>query len=131
MPLTSLTNKIWKFELTDKCEQSFHELKWRLTSVHILVLPIDNTKFTVYCDVSKVGLGAVLMQNGKVIAYASRQLKVHERNYLTHGLELAAVVFVPKIWWHYLYGAPCQIYTDHKNLKYIFTKKELNMRQWR
>jgi ribonuclease HI len=69
------------------------------------------------------------MQNGKVIAYASRQLKVHECNYLNHDLELAAVVFALKIWRHYLYGEHCEIYTDHKSLKYFFTQKELNMRQ--
>ena len=73
----------------------------------------------------------MLMQNGKVIAYASRQLKEHEKNYPTHDLELAAVVFALKIWRHYLYGAHCQIYTDHKSLKYLFTQKELNMRQRR
>ena len=71
------------------------------------------------------------MQDDKVIAYASRQLKVHEKNYPTHDLELAAVVFALKIWRHYLYGVHCQIYTDHKSLKYIFTQKELNMRQRR
>ncbi|MBN2228639.1 MAG: DDE-type integrase/transposase/recombinase, partial [Candidatus Thorarchaeota archaeon] len=107
------------------------ELKRRLTSAPILVLPTDDTDFTVYCDASRIGLGAVLMQNGRVIAYASRQLKVHEKNYPTHDLELAAVVFALKIWRHYLYGARCQIFTDHKSLKYIFTQKELNMRQRR
>jgi hypothetical protein len=71
------------------------------------------------------------MQQGKVIAYASRQLKNHERNYPTHDLELAAIVFALKIWRHYLYGARCEIYTDHKSLKYIFTQKDLNMRQQR
>ena len=71
------------------------------------------------------------MQDDKVIAYASRQLKVHEKNYPTHDFELAAVVFALKIWRHYLYGVHCQIYTDHKSLKYIFTQKELNMRQRR
>ena len=83
----------------------------------------------VYYDALKIGLGAVLMQDGKVIAYASRQLKVHVKNYPTHDLELAAVVFALKIWRHYLYGTHCQIYTDRKSLKYIFTQKELNMRQ--
>ena len=85
----------------------------------------------IYSDASKIGLGAVLMQNGKVIAYASRQLKDHEKNYPTHDLELAAVVFALKIWRHYLYGTKCEVYTDHQNLKYIFTQKELNMRQRR
>ncbi|KAL5580072.1 hypothetical protein UlMin_012514, partial [Ulmus minor] len=130
-PLTALTKKDRRYEWTDKCERSFQELKKRLTSAPILVLPTDVTDFTVYCDASRIGLGAVLMQNGRVIAYASRQLKVHEKNYPTHDLELAAVVFALKIWRHYLYGARCQIFTDHKSLKYIFTQKELNMRQRR
>ena len=92
----------------------------------------DITKpFDVYCDASKIGLGCVLMQEGKVIAYLSRQLKQHEQNYLTHDLELAAVVLVLKTWRHYLMGNRCEIYSDHKSLKYIFTQKELNMRQRR
>ena len=84
-----------------------------------------------YSDDSKKGLGCVLMQNGNVIAYASHQLKSYKQNYLTHDLELAAVVFARKIWRHYLYGKRCKIYTDHKSLKYFFTQKELNMRQRR
>ncbi|KAL5579150.1 hypothetical protein UlMin_011592 [Ulmus minor] len=96
-PLTALTKKDRRYEWTDKCERSFQELKKRLTSAPILVLPTDVTDFTVYCDASRIGLGAVLMQNGRVIAYASRQLKVHEKNYPTHDLELAAVVFALKI----------------------------------
>ena len=98
-------------------------MKNRLTSAPILTLPNEEEDFTIYSDASKLGLGAVLMQNGKVIAYASRQLKEHEMNYPTHDLELAAVVFALKIWRHYLYGAHCQIYTDHKSLKYLFTQK--------
>ncbi|WMV48389.1 hypothetical protein MTR67_041774 [Solanum verrucosum] len=85
----------------------------------------------VYCDASRVGLGCVLMQNGKVIAYASRQLKVHEKNYPTHDLELAAVVFALKLWRHYLYGVHVDIFTDHKSLQYVLTQKELNLRQRR
>ena len=84
-----------------------------------------------YCDASREGLGCVLMQNYKVITYASRQLKKHEQNYPTHDLELAAVVFALRIWRHYLYGVPCRIFTDHKSLQYLFTQKELNMRQRR
>ncbi|KAL4012974.1 hypothetical protein IC575_025123 [Cucumis melo] len=87
--------------------------------------------FVIYSDASKKGLGCVLMQQGKVVAYASRQLKIHEQNYPTHDLELAAVVFALKIWRHYLYGEKIQIYTDHKSLKYFFTQKELNLRQRR
>ena len=79
----------------------------------------------------KKGLGCVLMKKGKVIAYASKQLKPNEVNYPTHDLELAEVVFILKIWRHYLYGAKCEVYTDHKSLKYIFIKKELNRRQRR
>ena len=84
-----------------------------------------------YSDASKCGLGCVLMQNGRIIAYASRQLKDYEKNYPTHDLELAAVVFALKIWRHYLYRERCEIYTNHKSLKYFFTQKELNMRQRR
>ena len=84
-----------------------------------------------YCDAPRQGLGCVLMQNDKVIAYASRQLKKHEQNYPTHDLELASVVFALRIWRHYLYGVPCRIFTDHKSLQYLFTQKELNMRQRR
>ena len=83
----------------------------------MLSLPVDDAKFVVYCDASKLGLGCVLMQEGKVIAYASRQLKEYEQRYPTHDLELAAVVFALKIWRHYLYGEKCEIYTDHKSLK--------------
>nr|GEX33803.1 probable serine/threonine-protein kinase roco5 isoform X1 [Tanacetum cinerariifolium] len=87
--------------------------------------------FQIYSDASKKGLGCVLMQHGKVIAYASRQLKPYEVNYPTHDLELASVVFAFKIWRHYLYGESCDVFTDHKSLKYIFTQRELNMRQRR
>ena len=69
------------------------------------------------------------MQHGRMIAYASRQLKGYEKNYLTHDLELATIVFALKMWRHYLYGVHCDIYTNHKNLKHIFTQKKLNMRQ--
>ena len=85
----------------------------------------------VYSDASHQGLGCVLMQHGKVVAYASRQLKPYERNYPTHDLELAAVVFALKIWRHFLFGETCEIFTDHKSLKYLFSQKELNMRQRR
>ncbi|KAL5570794.1 hypothetical protein UlMin_020391 [Ulmus minor] len=94
--------------------RNFQELKRRLTSAPILTVPSEDEEFTIYCDASKMGLGAVLMQTDKVVAYASRQLKDHEKNYPTHDMELAAVVFALKIWRHYLYGAHCRIYTDHK-----------------
>ncbi|GJT60385.1 putative reverse transcriptase domain-containing protein [Tanacetum coccineum] len=97
----------------------------------ILALPEGNDDFVVYCDASLQGLGAVLMQKEKVIAYASRQLKPHEENYTTHDLELGAVVFALKIWRHYLYGTKCTVFTDHKSLQHILHQKELNMRQRR
>ncbi|XP_042387466.1 uncharacterized protein LOC121979543 [Zingiber officinale] len=131
LPLTSLTKKGVRYEWTDRCKKSFEELKGRLTTSLVLTIPDGSGRFVVYTDASKTGLGAVLMQNGKVIAYASCQLKVHEQNYPTYDLELAVVIFALKIWRHYLYGERCEIYTDHKSLKYFFTQKELNMRQRR
>ncbi|KAL8103729.1 hypothetical protein AgCh_028072 [Apium graveolens] len=130
-PLTWLTRKNQKFEWSAECEDSFQELKQRLVKAPVLVLPDDQGNFVIFTDASHKGLGCVLMQHGKVIAYASRQLKPHEFKYPTHDLELAAVVFALKIWRHYLYGEKCEIYTDHKSLKYIFTQKELNMRKRR
>ena len=97
----------------------------------MLTTPISGELFMVYCDASTVGLGCVLMQQGKVIAYASRQLKSHEWNYPTHDLELATVVFALKTWRYYLYGEKFEVYSDHKSLKYIFTQKDLNSRQRR
>jgi len=127
-PLTQLTRKDQPFTWTDNCEESFQELKRRLTSALILVIPDVVKSFEVYCDVSHLGLGCMLMQEKKAVAYASRQLKVHERNYPTHDLELAAIVFALKIWRHYLYGAQFCVFSDHKSLKYLFDQKELNMR---
>ncbi|GKE98567.1 putative reverse transcriptase domain-containing protein [Tanacetum coccineum] len=100
-------------------------------SAPILALPEGSEDFVVYCDASHKGLGVVLMQREKVIAYASRQLKVHEKNYTTHDLELGSVVFALKIWRHYLYGTKCTMFTDQKSLQYILDQKELNMRQRR
>ena len=94
----------------------------------VLALPVSCKEFVIYSDASIQGLGCVLMQEGRVIAYGSRQLKSHEKNYPVHDLELAAVVFGLKLWRHYLFGEKCKIYTDHKSLKYLFTHKELNMR---
>ncbi|GKC17511.1 putative reverse transcriptase domain-containing protein [Tanacetum coccineum] len=96
-----------------------------------LALPEGPNDFLIYCDASKQGFGCVLMQRGKVIAYASRQFKKHEKNYTTHDLELGTVVFALKIWRHYLYGTKSVIYTDHKSLQYVFDQKDLNMRQRR
>ena len=95
----------------------------------MLTMPDGTGNYVIFSDASKKGLGCVLMQHRKVIAYASRQLKDYEKNYSVHDLELVAVVFALKIWRHYLYGERTQIYTDHKSLKYFFTQKELNMRQ--
>ena len=131
MPLTRLTHKGVKFEWFDDCEKSFQDLKSRLVSAPGLVVSFGDERFTIYSGASKMGLGCVLMQNDKVVAYASRQLKPYEQNYPTHALELAVVVFALKIWRLYLYGVKCEIFTDHKSLKYIFTQKELNMRQRR
>ncbi|WMV24360.1 hypothetical protein MTR67_017745 [Solanum verrucosum] len=120
-PLTNLTQKKVKFQWLDDCEKSFLELKTRLTKTPILTLLEGSGCYVIYCDTSRVGLGCVLMQRGKVIAYASTQLKVYEKNYLTHDLEFAAVLFPLKIWRHYLYGIHTDVFTDHKSLQYVFT----------
>ncbi|KAL0547191.1 hypothetical protein IC582_017119 [Cucumis melo] len=130
-PLTQLTRKGAPFFWSKACEDSFQTLKQKLVTAPVLTVPDGSGNFVIYSDASKKGLGCVLMQQGKVVAYASRQLKSHEQNYPTHDLELAAVVFALKIWRHYLYGEKIQIFTDHKSLKYFFTQKELNMRQRR
>ncbi|WVZ68074.1 LOW QUALITY PROTEIN: hypothetical protein U9M48_017064 [Paspalum notatum var. saurae] len=130
-PMTALLEKNIKFQWTSACQKAFEELKKRLTTAPVLTFPDMHKPFSVYCDASRLGLGCVLMQEGKVIAYASRQLRDHEKNYPTHDLELAAVVHALKVWRHYLFGQKCDIYTDHKSLKYIFTRTELNMRQRR
>jgi hypothetical protein len=130
-PMTRLLQKDEKFVWTPKCEEAFHTLQTLLTSTPILALPDIEKPFDVYYDASGTSLGCVLMQEGQVIAYASRQLRKHEVNYPTYDLELAAVVHALKIWRHYLLGNVCNIYTDHKSLKYIFTQLELNMRQQR
>ena len=119
-PLTRLTQKAVKFQWSEECERSFQKLKDCLTSAPVLVLPLGEGGFSVYCDASRIGLGCVLMQNGRVIAYASRQLKSHEQNYPTHDLEMAAVVFALKLWRHYLYGEKCEVFTDHKSLQYLY-----------
>ncbi|GJW87227.1 putative reverse transcriptase domain-containing protein [Tanacetum coccineum] len=131
--MTKLTQKGIKFDWGEKEENAFQLIKQKLCSAPILALPEGSEDFVVYCDASHKGLGAVLMQREKVIAYASRQLKVHEKNYTTHDLELGSVVFALKIWRHYLYGTRCTVFTDHKSLQHILDQKELNMRQclWR
>jgi hypothetical protein len=97
----------------------------------VLILPDISKKFDIYYDASRQGLGCVLLQDGQVVSYASRQLRKHEENYPTHDLELAVVVHALKIWRHYLIGHRCEIYSDHKSLKYIFTQNDLNLRQRR
>ncbi|KAK9145538.1 hypothetical protein Sjap_005441 [Stephania japonica] len=121
--MTQLTKKEVRFQWDDSCEQAFQTLKERLTTAPVLVLPESGKGFEVNTDACLVGLGCVLMQDGRVIAYASRQLKIHEKNYPTHDLELAAVVFALKIWRHYLYGERFVLFTDHKSLKYLFTRE--------
>ncbi|KAG8496895.1 hypothetical protein CXB51_008076 [Gossypium anomalum] len=130
-PMTRLHRKNVKFEWTEERQQSFEELKKLLIEAPVLVQPESGKEFVVYSDASQNGLGCVLMQEGKVVACASRQLKSHERNYPTHDLELAAIVFALKIWRHYLYGEKCRVYTDHKSLKYLMSQKDLNLRQRR
>ena len=115
----------------DECKKSFHELKKCLITALVLTLLTGFGNFVVYSNASKKGLGCVTMHNSNVIAYASHQLKTYEQNYPTHHLELAAVMFSLKIWRHYLCGEKCEIYMNHKSLKYFFTEKELNMRQRR
>ena len=115
--IMALTRKNVNFEWMDAYEKSFQELKRRLVTAPILTIPEGEDGFVIYYDASGQGLGAVLMQHGRVIAYASHQFKDYEKNYLTHDLELVAMVFALKIWRHYLYGVHCDIYTDHKNLK--------------
>ncbi|GJV54043.1 putative reverse transcriptase domain-containing protein [Tanacetum coccineum] len=129
--MTKLTQKGVKFDWGDKQEAAFQLLKQKLCSAPILALPEGSEDFVVYCDASHKGLGVVLMQREKVISYASRQLKIHEKNYTTHDLELGSVVFSLKLWRHYLYGTKCTVFTDHKSLQHILNQKELNMRQGR
>ncbi|KAG8473151.1 hypothetical protein CXB51_035096 [Gossypium anomalum] len=111
--------------------KSFDELKTYLIEAPVLVQPESGKEFVIYSDASSLGLGCVLMQEGRVVAYASRQLKPHKRNYPTHDLELAAIVFTLKIWRHYLFGERCYVYSDHKSLKYLMTQRDLNLRQRR
>nr|GEU67936.1 retrovirus-related Pol polyprotein from transposon 17.6 [Tanacetum cinerariifolium] len=129
--LTNAPAKNVKFDWGEKEEAAFQLIKQKLCSAPILALPKGSKNFIVYCDASYKGLGVVLVQNEKVIAYAYRQLKIHEKNYTTQDLELGVVVFALKIWRHYLYETRCILFTDHKSLQYILDQKELNMRQRR
>ena len=127
--LTRLTQKIVKFQWSDDCKKIFAELKTRLNTAPVFTLLEGSDEYVIHCDASRVGLGCVLMQRDKVISYASRNLMVHEKNYPTHDLELAAVVLALKIWRHYLYGVHVDVFTNHKSLQYVFTQKELNLCQ--
>nr|GEX23523.1 putative reverse transcriptase domain-containing protein [Tanacetum cinerariifolium] len=128
---TTPTKKNKKYEWGKAEEEAFQTLKQKLCSAPILALPEGMKDLVVYCDASLKGYGAALMQREKVIAYASRQLRVHEENYTTHDLELGAVIFALRLWRHYLYGMKCVVFTDHKSLQYILNQKELNLRQQR
>ena len=130
-PKTRLLQKDVKFEWSEKCQRSIDKLKTFLTEAPVLTQPTCGREYVIFSDASLNGLGCVLMQEGKVVAYASRQLNPHENNYPTHDLELAAIVFAPKIWRHYLYGEKCFIHTDHKSLKYLPSQREVNLRQRR
>jgi hypothetical protein len=130
-PITGLLKNDTKFDWSSKCNEAFEQLKVLLTTAPVLAQPDIEKPFDVYCDASESGLGCVLMQEGRVIAYASQQLRRHEEHYPTHDLELAVVVHDLKILYHYLLGNTCHLYTDHKSLKYIFTQSKLNMRQRR
>ncbi|WVZ61291.1 LOW QUALITY PROTEIN: hypothetical protein U9M48_011192 [Paspalum notatum var. saurae] len=126
--MTALRKKGARFEWTEAREKSFQEPKAKLTSAPYFR---HSPGLRHMRDASRQGLGCVLMRDDKVIAYASRQLKDHEQNYPTHDLELAAVVHAPKVWRHYLIGNKCEVYTDHKSLKYIFTRRpESRQRRW-
>jgi hypothetical protein len=130
-PMMELLEKGKTFEWMPRRQASFQALKKRLTTALVLTMPDMEKPFSIYCDASGQGLGCVLMQDGHVVAYASRQLRKHEEKYLTHELELATVVHALKIWRHYIIGKRCEVYSDHKNLKYIFTQPNLNLRQRR
>jgi hypothetical protein len=130
-PITSLQKKGTKFNWSQKCQDSFNKLKELLTSTPILKVADPDKDFTVCVDASKEGLGGVLTQEGHVICYESRKLKEHERNYVTHDLELAAVIHALKMWRHYIMGRKFLLLTDNSGVKYLFSQPELNARQAR
>ena len=119
--MTRLMQKDVKFEWSAQYKKSFQLLKEKLVSAPVLALPESGKEFSVYIDALIQGLGCVLLQDGRVIAYASRQLKSHEKKHPVHDLELAAVIFALKLWRHCLFGEKCKVHTNHKSLKYIFT----------
>jgi hypothetical protein len=123
--MTKLLKKDAKFVWCKDCEEAFQTLKKLLSTAPVLAQPDIEKSFDVYCDALGMGLRCVLIQEGCVMAYASRQLRRHEEHYLTHDLELSAVVHALKIWRHYLLGNLVHIYMDHKRLKYLFTQSDL------
>jgi hypothetical protein len=127
--MTELLEKGKTFEWTPRCEAIFQELKKRLTMTPILTMSDMEKPFSIYCDASDLGLGGVLMQDDHVVAYALRQLRKHEEKYLTNYLKLAIVVHALMIWRHYIIDKRCEIYSNHKSLKYIFTQPDLNLMQ--
>jgi hypothetical protein len=128
-PITELLKKGNKYFWSEACDAAFKHLKKLLTISPVLAQPDTTKPFDIYCDASGTGLGGVLMQEGRVISYSSRQLRHHEEHYPTHDLELAAVVMTLWTWRHFLHGNVVHIYRDHKSLKHIFTQPDLNMRQ--
>jgi hypothetical protein len=128
-PITGLLKKGNKYLWSESCDEAFKHMKTLLITSPVLAQPDTTKPFDVYFDSSGTGLGGVLMQEGRVISYSSRQLRRHGEHYPTHDLELAAVVMALWMWHHYLHGNAVHIYTDHKSLKYIFTQPDLNMRQ--
>jgi hypothetical protein len=124
-PMTELLAKGKTFEWMSRREASFQELKKRLTTAPVLTMPNMEKSFSIYCDASGQGLGCVLMQDGHVVVYASRQLRKHEEKYPTHDLELAVVVHALKIWRHYIIDKRCEVYSDHKSLKYIYSLSQI------
>jgi hypothetical protein len=126
-----LLEKEAKFKWSSHYEEAFFTLKKLLTTTPVLAQPNIEKPFDVYCDASGMGIGGVLMQDGRAIAYAYQQLRRHEEHYPTHDLELLVVIHALKVWRHYLLGNLMYIYIDHKSLKYLFTQPDLNMRQWR
>jgi hypothetical protein len=127
--ITELLKKGNKYVWKEACDEAFKHLKKLMTTSPVLAQPDTTKSFDVYCDASGMGLGGVLMQEGQMISYSSRQLRHHEEHYPTHDLELAAIVMAIRMWHRYLLGNAVHIYTDHKILKYIFTQPNLNMRQ--
>jgi hypothetical protein len=126
--MTQLLEKGKVFKWNQDCQENFEELKKRLTTTPVLVLPDLSKKFDIYCDASRCGLGCVLMQDGQVVSYGSHQLRKHQENCPTQDLELAAMVHAFKIWRHYLIGHRCEIYSGHKSLRYNLTQTDLNLR---